>query len=258
MAFTPEFNDQMKNNYKVAIKDSVLLDKSYLTLLPQPFTVELAKEYSQLFDGVSFINEKASKQVFTKQAKEHKVIHIGTHAESNNVSPEFSRLIFAKNLDNDENTDNNSLYTYEIYNQNLSSNLAILTACETGKPTFQPGEGMISLAHAFNYAGSESILTSLWKIDEQSSALIVEKFYNHLKNGLPKDEALRKAKLDYLTTAEGRTLSPQYWAGLVLIGDASPIELKTSSNIIFLTIAIGIGILCLILLMVFLKKRFGK
>ncbi|MFC0606060.1 CHAT domain-containing protein [Winogradskyella pulchriflava] len=229
VAFTPEFNNQMKSKYKIAIKDSVLLDKTYLTLLPQPFTVDLAKEYSELFGGNSFINEKASKQIFTQQAKEHKIIHIGTHAESNNVSPEFSRLIFAKNLDDSNNTDNNSLYTYEIYNQNLSSNLAILTACETGKPTFQPGEGMISLAHAFNYAGSESILTSLWKIDEQSSAKIIENFYNHLKNGLPKDEALQKAKLDYLSTAEGRTMSPQYWAGLVLIGDASPIDLSPSN-----------------------------
>ena len=63
----------------------------------------------------------------------------------------------------------------------MSSNLAILTACETGKPTYQAGEGMISLAHAFNYAGSESILTSLWKIDEQSSAVIIESFYKYLK-----------------------------------------------------------------------------
>ncbi|WP_179022439.1 CHAT domain-containing protein [Winogradskyella forsetii] len=229
VAFTPEFTDQMKNNYKVAIKDSVLLDKTYLKLLPQPFTVDLAKEYSQLFSGNSFTNERASKQVFSEQAKEHKIIHIGTHAESNNVSPEFSRLIFAKNLDDNQNTDNNSLYTYEIYNQNLASNLAILTACETGKPTFQPGEGMISLAHAFNYAGSESILTSLWKIDEQSSATIIENFYGYLKEGLPKDEALQKAKLDYIATAEGRTISPQYWAGLVLIGDAAPIDLDSTN-----------------------------
>jgi len=85
---------------------------------------------------------------------------------------------------------------------------------------------MISLAHAFNYAGSESILTSLWQIDEQSSAQILNYFYEYLEDGLPKDQALRKAKLDYLSTAEGRTLHPQYWAGLVLMGDTSPIALN--------------------------------
>jgi CHAT domain-containing protein len=69
---------------------------------------------------------------------------------------------------------------------------------------------MISLAHSFNYAGSESILTSLWKIDEQSSAQIIENFYGYIKKGLPKDEALQKAKLDYIATASGRTIAPQY------------------------------------------------
>ena len=229
VAFAPEFNSKMKTDYKITITDSLNIDESYLKLLPQPFTVDIAKEYSRLFKGKYFINENASKNVFTTEAKEHKIIHIGTHAESNNVSPELSRLIFAKNLNDELTTVDNYLYTYEIYNQNLASNLAILTACETGKPTFQPGEGMISLAHAFNYAGSESILTSLWKIDEQSSAKIIENFYSHLKTGLSKDEALQKAKLDYLSTAKGRTLSPQYWAGLVLIGDTNPIDLQPSN-----------------------------
>lgn len=251
IAFTPEFNDSMKSNYKTAIRDSIFLDKAYLTLLPQPFSKDLAKSSSRIFEGTLFSNEKASKQVFTKQAKEHKIIHIGTHAESNNVSPELSRLIFAKNVSDTLATDDNSLYTYEIYNQNLSSNLAILTACETGKPTYQAGEGMISLAHAFNYAGSESILTSLWKIDEQSSAQIIESFYDYIKQGKPKNKALQKAKLDYLTTAEGRTLAPQYWAGLVLIGDTTPIDLKSSSNILYWIF----GVIMLLLIIVLIKKK---
>ncbi|MBO3117743.1 CHAT domain-containing protein [Winogradskyella sp. DF17] len=230
IAFAPEFSDDMKTEYKIGIKDSINLDYSYLKLLPQPFAKELANQYSRIFDGSSFLNEKASKAVFTAKAKEHKIIHIGTHAESDNVSPEFSRLIFAK----ENPDDNNSLYTYEIYNQDLSSNLAILTACETGKPTYQPGEGMISLAHAFNYAGSESILTSLWKIDEKSSAQIIEYFYDYLNNGLPKDKALQQAKLKYISTSQGRTLAPQYWAGLVLIGDVSPIEINSSNQLYWL------------------------
>lgn len=250
IAFAPEFNDKMKDDYKISITDSLSLDKTYLTLLPQPFSVDLVKEYSKLFNGESFLNEKASKQVFTNKAKEHKIIHIGTHAESNNISPELSRLVFAKNASNEDN----SLYTYEIYNQNLSSNLAVLTACETGKPTYQSGEGMISLAHAFNYAGSESILTSLWKIDEQSSTKIIELFYNNISEGLSKDKALRLAKLNYIKTADGRTKHPQYWAGLVLIGDASPIDLQTSSNFIFWML----GVVAIILIAVFIRKKRNK
>jgi CHAT domain-containing protein len=251
IAFAPEFDEEMKTNYQMAISDSLFLDKSYLTLLPQPFSTELVKKFSRKFDGRSFLNERASKQLFTKNAKEHKIIHIGTHAESNNVSPELSRLVFAKNVTDSLDINDNYLYTYEIYNQNLSSHLAILTACETGKPTFQPGEGMISLAHAFNYAGSESVLTSLWQIDEKSSNEILERFYGHLSEGQPKHVALRLAKLDYLAHGEGRTLHPQYWAGLVLMGDTSPVEL---SRPVFWPLWVLAALVMLVVAIVLLKK----
>ncbi len=255
IGFAPEFNSKMKSDYQLAITDPISMDKTYLTLLRQPFSKKLAEKSSKIFDGSFFVNNQASKQIFTQEAKEHKIIHIGTHAESNNVSPELSRLIFAKNINDTISSEDNSLYTYEIYNQNLSSNLAILTACETGKPTYQAGEGMISLAHAFNYAGSESILTSLWQIDEQSSVKIIENFYQYLKDGLPKDEALRNAKLDYIATAKGRTTSPQYWAGLVLIGDTTSIKFSTeSSNTIYWVIAALLSVL----LIFFIYKKQTK
>lgn len=248
VAFAPEFNDRMKDSFRIAIADSTSMDTTYVKLLPQPFSVDLAKQYSRVFKGTYFANEKASKSVFLKQAGEHKIIHIGTHAQSNNVSPELSRLIFAKNKANDDN----SLYTYEIYNENLNANLAILTACETGKPTYQAGEGMISLAHAFNYAGSESILTSLWEIDEQSSVQIVTLFYENLVKGRSKDEALRLAKLDYISQAKGRTIAPDYWAGLILIGDTSPIDISTQSYTWWI---LAVGLLVVLILMA--RKFYG-
>ena len=230
VAFAPTFDESMKRAYVIAINDSIDIDKTYLTLLPQPFSADIAQRYSKRFGGRSFLNQQASKAIFNKTANEHKIIHIGTHAESNNVNPQLSRLVFAKNISDSTLINDNYLYTYEIYNQNLNSNLAILTACETGKPSYQPGEGMISLAHAFNYAGSKSILTSLWQIDEQSSTVILDNFYGYLENGLPKNEALKNAKLNYLNHAEGRTLHPQYWAGLILMGDTLPIELSSSMD----------------------------
>ncbi|MDP5077314.1 MAG: CHAT domain-containing protein, partial [Nonlabens sp.] len=230
VGFAPGFTTVMKDGYSVQVTDSLAVDKTYLSLVKQPFITKITKDYSRRFNGKSFLNENASKSVFLENAREHKIIHIGTHAESNNIYPELSRLIFAKELDSDATNldiEDNSLYTYEIYNTNLAANLAILTACETGKPEFQAGEGMISLAHAFTYAGSESILTSLWQIDEQSSAQLVSLFYENLKEGMPKDKALQQAKLTYLATARGRTASPQYWAGMVLMGDTSPIDFTT-------------------------------
>ena len=252
IAFAPGFNTEMKEDYKLIIKDSVKLDKTYLTLLPQPFSEDLVKQYAKIFKGDYFVNENASKELFINKAKEHKIIHIGTHAESNNLSPELSRLIFAKKMDGTSNYDENSLYSFEIYNIDLSSNLAILTACETGKPSYQAGEGMISLAHAFNYAGSESILTSLWEIDEQSSTKIIQNFYDNLSRKMSKDEALRKAKLDYIATAEGRTAAPQYWAGLVLIGDVSPLDLNSGVAWWWYVLA---GVVVIGILVVFIFKN---
>ena len=229
VAFAPGFFDEQKERYGSSRKDSMEKDRSYFTLLPQPFSIALAAKLKELFGGEAFLLDRSTETTFKRNAGNHKIIHIGTHAESNNDYPEFSRLIFAKNTST--NDEDNSLFVDEIYNCDLRSNLTTLTACETGKPGFQEGEGMISLAHAFNYAGSESILTGLWKIDEQASTILLEEFYNNLAKGLPKDEALRQSKLSYLKNNEGRILAPAYWAGLVIMGDVSPIALKQKTSV---------------------------
>ncbi|MDW3652862.1 MAG: CHAT domain-containing tetratricopeptide repeat protein [Bacteroidia bacterium] len=226
IAFAPGFSDEMKESYLNRIQDSLSLDQGYLRMLPQPFILDLTKLMRKSAGGKAFLLEESTKSTFRNQANGHKIIHIGTHAESDNLNPELSRLVFAKNMQGKELTDDNYLHAYEIYSYNLNSHLALLTACETGKPAYQAGEGMISMAHAFNYAGSESILTALWKIDEKSSAEITELFYQEILAGTDKDLALRKAKLTYIEKASGRTLAPEYWAGLVIMGDSSAIEIE--------------------------------
>ena len=202
-------------------------NQQYLSLLPQPFTTKLAAKIHSLLGGNLYAYSQSTKANFTTFAGNHKVIHIGTHAESNNEHPELSKLIFAKR---NSLTDDNELFVNEIYNCDLNAQLAVLTGCETGKPGYQDGEGMISFAHAFNYAGSQSILTGLWKIDEKASAILAEAFYNNLLAGMPKDEALQKAKLNYLATENGRMLEPQYWAGLIIMGDTSALTVKPKGS----------------------------
>ncbi|MES2848925.1 MAG: CHAT domain-containing protein, partial [Bacteroidota bacterium] len=163
-----------------------------------------------------------------QNAGNNRIVHIGTHAEFNNEKPELSRLIFSKNTDSV--AANNSLFLYDIYNCNINTDLAILTACESGKPGYEDGEGMVSLAHAFNYAGSKSILTSLWQVDEQSASFITEKFIENLAAKMPAGEALQQAKLLYLQQADGRMKSPVYWAGIVLMGDAGTVMLAPNSS----------------------------
>lgn len=227
VAFAPGFFDNLKDSYRNTVKDSFAIDQHYLLLLPQPFTVSLVESLQKNFGGNTFVNEECTREAFIRSAGNNQIIHVGTHAISDNIYPEYSRLIFAKDKDGG---DNNSFYTSDIYNSNMTSALTVLTACETGKPGYQDGEGMISLAHAFHYAGSKSILTSFWKIDEKSSAILMAEFYKNLRKGMSKDEALRHAKLYYLGNVEGRLLAPAYWAGLVILGDTDPLEIRQDNS----------------------------
>lgn len=228
VAFAPGFSDENKAAYQQSVKDSSRLDRQYLALLPQPYTKSLVEKMQGKFGGDIFIDNNSTQVSFKQNAGNNKIVHIGTHAEFNNEKPELSRLIFSKNTDS--SGDNNSLFLYDIYNCNINAGLAILTACESGKPGYEDGEGMVSLAHAFNYAGSKSILTSIWPVDEQSASFITEKFIENLAARMPAGEALQQAKLAYLQQADGRMKSPVYWAGLVLMGDAGTLLLEPKSN----------------------------
>lgn len=251
VAFAPGFSDDVKQRYLSETKDSLELDRSYLSLLPLPFTISLVKKTKDILGGETFVSNQSTLPVFKANAGQYRILHIGTHAESNNLHPEYSRLIFAKN--DISPADSNSLFLYDIYNCDLGSELTVLTACETGKPGFEDGEGMISLGHAFNYAGSQSILTSLWKIDEQSSTQITELFYQFLNDGLSKDEALRQAKLSYIKQSDGRMLAPQYWAGLVLIGDQAPVGLEKKTK--WMWWGVGLMLIAVVAVMVWKAKE---
>lgn len=250
--FAPSFSETEKEKYKTALQsDSIKIDKSYLTLLPLPFSSMFASKLKKEFDSKVYLGHESTISNFKINAGNHSIIYIGTHAESNNQFPEYSRMVFAKDLD--KPTADNSLFLYDIYNQNLNAEMSVLTACETGQSNFFPGEGMISMAHAFSYAGSKSILTGLWKIDERASIMITDIFYKNLADGMSKDIALQQAKLSYLEIAYGRMLAPQYWAGLVIMGDTSPIEFQKSKTTYYLW---GAGMLLLgISVFYFVRKR---
>ena len=197
------------------------------------------------FGGQVFLDNNSTEISFEQNAGNNRIVHIGTHAEFNNEKSELSRLIFSKAVA--DTADDNSLYLFDIYNCNINTDLAILTACESGRPGYQDGEGMISLTHAFNYAGSKSILTSLWPVDEESASFITGKFIENLATKMPGGEALQKAKLQYLgQKLMAGSLSPVYWAGLVLMGYAGTAELESKTNYaiwILLTAAVIVAML---------------
>jgi CHAT domain-containing protein len=153
--------------------------------------------------------------------------------------------------------DKNSLSLYDIYTCDLGADLTLLTACESGRPGYQDGEGMVSLAHAFNYAGSQRILTALWKVDEQSSNVITEFFVQNLKHGDATDIALQKAKLRYLQQAEGRLQAPAYWAGLVIMGEPAKLAFNTTTTYIGWIVA-ALILIGLTTIFIFIKSKNRK
>src|SRR5207249_10940322 len=101
----------------------------------------------------------------------------------------------------DKNEAGGLLQFSDILDLKLNADLVVLSACETGLGRLRDGEGIVGLTRAFLYAGASSAAVSLWKVEDQSTSLLMERFYQNLKRGLSKSEALRQAKLDIMRSA---------------------------------------------------------
>ncbi|MCP2520743.1 CHAT domain-containing protein [SCandidatus Aminicenantes bacterium Aminicenantia_JdfR_composite] len=146
--------------------------------------------------------------------KKFKIVHFATHALVDETIPWRSAIIFS--LDNDPKEDG-FLQLREIYNLRLNSDLVVLSGCKTNLGKYIEGEGLVSLARGFLYAGSSSVVGSLWEVSDFSTAYFMNLFYFYLKRGKKKNEALRKAKLEMIRNKIFK--HPYHWAGLILIGE---------------------------------------
>lgn len=224
LALAPGFTDEVKRSYLARARDSVRLDRDYLRYVRQPFALRTAEDLGRTLNASLLIGARATERGLRSALADHGILHLGTHAEMNATNPMYSRLVLNKDGDGTEPDSDGYLHAYEIYELDLRAQLAVLAACESGAGT-DDGEGIRSLGYGFAYAGCPSLVMALWSIDEKVSSEIIERFYAHLADGLPKHEALRRAKLEHLRSAQDELLQPYYWAGLVLVGDVRPVDL---------------------------------
>jgi len=189
-------------------------------------------------------NQAATVDNFLNQASDFGLLYFSTHASSQDSVEQQPAIEFI----------NQNFYLTNLYATNLSAHLVVLSACETGIGEQQKGEGIMSLARGFTYAGVPSVMTTLWKVNEKTTNSIIQDFFLQLKNGYPKDKALRNAKINYLQTCPDTKAVPYYWAGFSLIGNDQPFtfESKTSwwgGNVgiccLIFAIFLGIGFLWL-------------
>ncbi|MDN5201745.1 CHAT domain-containing protein [Fulvivirgaceae bacterium BMA10] len=183
---------------------------------------------SQLFEGDYFYGDLANESNFKSYAEDYQILHLALHGESDESDPYSSKLLFKNELD--KNVEDGFLHTYELYNMDLGAEMTVLSACNSGKGKLQSGEGVLSLARAFTYAGCKSLITSLWQVSDDIAPEIMYSFYKNLGSGQRKGEALQKAKLQYLEKADHITSSPYYWSSFVVMGDTSSVELKGKGN----------------------------
>ena len=154
----------------------------------------------------------------------YKVLHFATHGLLDERIPMRSALVLS--LDQDPQEDG-FYQVREIYNTKLSADLVVLSACQTGKGQLEKGEGVSGLSRAFLYAGAQSVLVSLWNINDRATAEFMEHFYTYLSRGESKEKALQSAKKRML---KSKYAHPFYWAAFVLIGDyKSPVNITKPS-----------------------------
>ena len=165
------------------------------------------------------LDREASREAFLNNAPYYRVLHLATHACADETESARSRIFFADDY----------LYAHELYTLDLHADMAVLSACETGVGEFRKGEGVISLARGFAYAGIPSTVMSLWSVNDRATSDLMQLFYRNLKAGMPKDRALQSAKLEFLSTREDKaSLLPAYWAAFVHFGDVDPLPIGGS------------------------------
>ena len=219
-----------KNNHS----DTLLLTSRFIDISenrnrlgPLKFNIPEAQNLQNLLDGDVLTDTSATEDNFTKIAGDYQILHLSTHGKANDKTGDYSFLAF---YELEDSIENEWLYNRELYELELNADMVVLSACETGIGELQRGEGIISLARGFSYAGAKSIITSLWSVNDKTTPELMNYFYTNLKDGMTKDKALREAKLSYINSTTPNP-EPYFWAAFVPVGDMQPIEFQQDRTI---------------------------
>jgi CHAT domain-containing protein len=233
IAFSPNYKDPINI-------DEVLNNRQAGsgTLADLPFARQEAEFVTELTHGSLYENSHALESVYKQESGKYDIIHLAMHTLLNDKDPMYSTLLFSQNKDS---LNDGYLKTYEIYGIPLKAKMVVLSACNTGSGQFATGEGIISLARGFIYSGSQSVIMSMWEIEDRSGTDVVKAFYKNLKKGMTKSVALHKARKDYLKNADLLRSHPYFWSTLVVYGNNnslyySPFYFVIISGIVLLVV----------------------
>jgi tetratricopeptide (TPR) repeat protein len=148
-----------------------------------------------------------------------RVIHLATHSLVNDRHPDLSQIVFSL-VTPEGRPQPGRLFQKDIYRLRLNSDLVVLSSCSSAAGSTDRGEGILSLARAFLFAGSKSVLASRWEVDDAATSELLRRFYGHLfKDRLSVVEALAGAQAELRNYRTRKFRNPFYWAGFELYGD---------------------------------------
>ena len=206
-------------------------------LMPLSFNQEEASKVAATLNARTVLSDDATKERFLADCERYDLIHLATHGTSDDQSGDNSFLLFTNT------SGDNQLYASEIYPLNLNAELVTLSACETGYGELRKGEGVISLARAFAFAGARGLVSTLWSVNDRSTSQVMTSYYRYLGEGLDKSNALRQAKLDYINSVGHADAHPFFWGGFISIGNIRPLQpypSRRTLNALLLLIIFGI------------------
>jgi len=196
-----------------------LRNGTYISPLPgsEKETKNIFKIFEENNKKAELKTRKFANEEFAKSGvlKNYRYLHIATHGMVNEEKPELSCILLAQDT---TSTEDNILYSGEIYNLELNADLTVLSACETGLGKIAEGEGVIGLTRALLYAGSKNIIVSLWQVSDESTNQLMVDFYKNIfkDKGDGFAQHLSKTKLKLIN--EGKYAHPFFWSPFVLIG----------------------------------------
>ncbi|SFI74273.1 CHAT domain-containing protein [Olleya namhaensis] len=234
-------NNTIKRDPKNTFISFAPITFNYDNLKNLPQSKAEAKTIANLFSGKSKINQNATKNIFLKNLNDYKIIHLSTHSDTNDsITPWIAFK-------------NKKLQLNELYTTTNQAELVFLSSCKSSLGQSNQGEGIFSLARGFFSSGANSVISSLWNVNDKSNAEITLSFYKYIKKGKSKSTALRQAKLDYIKTYSLSEVSPYYWSSLTLIGDDSAIEIQKNTQFYIIIIVL---LMCLIFIILKTLKYY--
>jgi CHAT domain-containing protein len=152
-----------------------------------------AKEIKALYpQSTIYLEKEATEEKAKSLSSQNDIIHFASHAELSEDDPLASAILLAKS-----DKEDGRLEVREIFGMDLKASLVVLSACETGLGKLSSGDELVGLTRAFIYAGTPSVVASLWNVDDSSTAQLMASFYKNLKT-MTKVEALRQAQLQLI------------------------------------------------------------